>query len=169
MLNLHLHRVWPKLFPSTSGLQLNEPTHSSFHCRCVEISWLYKMKYLEPDGGWVSASWFTPRPAFLRSSRGSGFNSERRATHKQLLSWSITWLYLACFSHFFLSPLCIELLSGGGEWALGQALHLWKICHDKCVENFKSLRTALHQLYAGGWASDKSHTGTQKKRETLKY
>lgn len=59
-------------------------------------------------------------------------NSKRSATRKQFPHHSTTWLHLRLFFSFHLSPLCIQPLWGG--WALGQPLHLWKVCVcGKCL------------------------------------
>lgn len=88
----------PKLFPNTSGSQLDESPQSNFHCRCVQISWLFKMKYLgQRMGEHIMIYTDTCNPCFRK---GLHFDLKRSATHKHILRQSTTSLHYACFSHF---------------------------------------------------------------------
>lgn len=71
-------------------------------------------------------------------------NSKRSATHKHFLHQSTTSLHLRLFFSFRLSILYIQPLWAG--WALGQPLHLWKICVWKTSSFYTWQRSRFEQV-----------------------
>lgn len=121
-------------------------------CWCVQIPWM-KDAWTHHDLYWDLHS-----PVCQEAS-----NSKRSATHRHFPHHTTTLLHLCLFFSFHLQPLCIQPLWGG--WALGQPLHLWKICVWKMSSFYTWQWTRFEQVSMASSVvtSEKQHS------ETLRY